>query len=99
MNANSKFLKSTWENGNPCIEVDPYDYSEEGLYYLLQRLEKFYTIKRNEVVYGADKIMIEIDLKNESVQIDIDPWDCSLAFRSVILRDEVFEKLSGNLSR
>lgn len=95
MNADSKFLKSTWENGNPCIEVDPYDYSEEGLHYILKTLEKFYTFRRGEVVYGADNIMIQIDMNNEPVQIDIDPWDCSLAFQSADLRDQVFDTLSA----
>jgi hypothetical protein len=96
MNSESIFFAATWANGDPSIDIDPYDYSKRGLFYIIHVLEKKFSISNYDIVGGMEDFSAAIYFSNEKVEVLIDNWSCSIAFESVEFRDEVLEYLQNN---
>lgn len=96
MNAQSEFFPSTWANGAPSLEIDPYDYSKRGLFYIIHVLEQKFPISSYDFSGSMDDISATLHFANEKGEVMIDNWGCSVAFESVEFRDEVLEYLQNN---
>jgi hypothetical protein len=94
VNRKSEFKKGKRANGQPSIEIDPYDYSKAGFERILENLAKFYSFEMPVVSSHLDDLMTTIVIQNEKVEVDMDNWTCSLAFESERLRDEVLSALN-----
>lgn len=93
MNKLSKFTKGKWANGQPSIEINPYDYSRYGFEKILSTLNKYFAFEALAPIVVLDKIMTSIIINNEKIEVDMDNWTCSLAFESESLRGKVFDLL------
>ena len=96
MHSKSKFFKSTWENAQPSIEIDPYEYSEVGFNRILEVLIKSYSCEMPEILVGLEKFMATLEVKKEQIKVDMDNWGCGLAFQSGNMRDEVLNLLNAS---
>jgi hypothetical protein len=93
MKNDSLFYNSTWANGQPSIDIDPYDNSLDGFDYIIKILKPQYSFENSPIENQTDSISSTIKIKDENVEIIFDEWSCSLAFETVELRDEVLEYL------
>jgi len=93
MNNKSNYRKSTWANGQPSIQIEPYDYSELGFRKIINVLQSVYRFNNPYVIREMDKLMTNMIIKDEIINIDMDNWTCSISFQSDALRDEVFALL------
>jgi|GEM_PF-5031257 len=89
MNNKSKFTKSEWANGQPSVEIAPYDFSAKGFQRILTALVNYYALPETPVITGVDRFVTQLMIKDEPVAIDMDEQSCSLAFQTAALRDEV----------
>ena len=96
MNAESVFYPSTWANGAPSIEIEPYDYSKRGLFYLIHVLEQKFPISNYTFFGSMDDVSATLDFADEKGEVMIDNWGCSVAFESVEFRDVILEYLQNN---
>jgi hypothetical protein len=93
MNSDSKFKKSSWANGQPSIDIDPYDYSKVGIDRIITQLSTSYVVESLGFTSGLDTMVSTVLIDDEKIQIHMDNWTCSLAFQSEIFRDIVFDSL------
>lgn len=97
MNSKSKFTKSEWANGQPSLEIAPYEFSMKGFLRMLTTLTDYYALPESKIISGAEKIMATLKIKDEVVEVDMDTSTCSLAFKTAALRDEVFTLFKKSL--
>jgi hypothetical protein len=97
MNNKSKFTKSEWANGQPSVEIAPYDFSAKGFQRMIDAIVGFYSVEVPPVVSGVDRYMTKISIKDETVDVDMDAITCSLAFKTEALRDEVLLLLKKSI--
>jgi hypothetical protein len=62
----------------------------KGFQRMLTTLTDCYALPEPKITSGPEKIMATLRIKDEVVEVDMDTWSCSMAFKTVSLRDEVF---------
>ncbi len=98
----SKLTASSWSNGQPTIDIYPYDYTPEGFEFILDRLAMHFTFPRPTVEpLGPEAIpelwnyLVEVRIQNEVVSISMDEYTCSIATQSIQLRDKILQDLNS----
>jgi hypothetical protein len=50
----STYSKNSWANGNPSIEIEPYDYSFAGFKKIVENLGSIMNVGVSETIVGLD---------------------------------------------
>ncbi|MCC6138833.1 MAG: hypothetical protein IT287_09380 [Bdellovibrionaceae bacterium] len=93
----SRITKSHWDNGQPSIDVNPYDFSEPGFNALLVEVSQILGVETPDYVMSLDTYVAEIDYKDTTITVHMDNYTCSISLTTVDMREQLFQKIkSGN---
>jgi hypothetical protein len=90
----STYSKNSWANGNPSIEIEPYDYSVAGFKKIVEKLSSIMNVGISETIVGLDTLILELSFENEIVTLMMDNWSCSISCKTEKTRDLIFKFLS-----
>lgn len=89
---NLSLFKSEWAGNKwPCVDIDPYDYSEFLI--VLHHLCNVFSVDMPSVFSVIDVCIADLEIHGSPVTLHMDNWTFSVAAQDEVVRDLIFDAL------